>query len=612
MARLIGTAGHVDHGKTSLIKALTGIDADRLPEEKRRGMTIDIGFAAIDLPNVGRVSIVDVPGHEKFLSNMLVGALGMNVALLCVAADEGVMPQTREHLAILELLPVETVIVALTRSDLADTETRALAQMDVEQLLEKTRFANSTIVATSASTGEGLPELRDRLAAALAGDSSAEGPWYLPIDRAFTVHGHGLVVTGTLAQGRVTIEDRAVIQPGDLEARVRGIEWHDQAQPNAEKGRRTALNLGGVKAEQVHRGQAIGSPGTLFASAILDARLRWVAEPKHGLRVRVAIGSDEALGKLFLSDADPELVQLRLERPVAVAKDQPLIVRRHSPPDLLGGGRVVVPVAQLRRRSQAPEVIVAVADSLEGAIVELVASAPTGIPTDEVARRLGRTPQALGDAFEALKGSGRLLGFAGLWFAPDRFDAAAELFLKGLMAAHEAEPTKAWQRREKALTATRLPWSGKPLDRIVAHLAGEGRIVAQGTEVRHASFTVRLNARQRELIDRVVAAMVEAGVAALSSKELAERVGAPVQAIEEIQRVGLDAGELVRVDEGLIYAPATLETLRKLIRGLPSPFTASDFRDAAESSRKYAIPLLEYFDRSGFTERIGDRRKVKG
>lgn len=613
MSRLIGTAGHVDHGKTSLIQALTGIDADRLPEEKARGMTIDIGFAFIDLPGVGKVSIVDVPGHEKFLTNMLVGALGIDVALLCVAADESVMPQTREHLQILELLPVERLAVAMTRADLADEETRQMARLEIEELIALTRFVSAPIVATSATTGEGLAELRALLASLLKSEEAkAQGPWYLPIDRAFSVKGHGCVVTGTMAQGVAKVGDRVFLEPGHIESRVRSIHWHGESLEWADKGKRTALNLAGVKVEDIVRGMAVGEPGALFETSCLDARVRWAGGPcKHGLRVRVSIGADEVIGKAFLNDHDPEIVQLRLERPCACALNQPLIVRRYSPPDLLAGGRVLVPQAQVRRKGEAVR-LVENAPSLADAILKALEGRVEGVPTEQVCRMLGQTPQALGDAFESLSRQGRAHGFAGLWFEAGAFEQAVRRLLDALAALHEANPTQAAQPREKVVADAGLPWTGKPLDRIVAALASEGRLFANGTLIKDPSFKLRLSPRQREFLDRVKAALEGAGVNVPGVREIAQAVPAPIPAVEEALRLGVEAGEIVRVAEGLFYTQTQIEQLKAEIVRLSEgkPFSAAQFRDALGTTRKYAIPLLEHFDAVRFTTRTGDLRAV--
>jgi selenocysteine-specific elongation factor len=385
MAKLIGTAGHIDHGKTTLIRALTGIDADRLPEEKARGMTIDIGFAYLDLPEHGRVSIVDVPGHEKFLRNMLVGALGIDVALLCVSADEGVMPQTREHLQILLLLPVQQLVVALTRCDLADADTLALAAEDVNALLEPTRFKGAPIIPVSALQMQGIDALRSELLRALSsrmsGSTDSAEPWYLPIDRAFSVKGHGCVATGTLAQGIVRAGDIAFLEPGHVEVRVRAIHSHGDALEAIEKGRRTALNLSGVRLEDVHRGMALGAPGALFETQVFDAKMHWLETPKHASRVRVSIGSEEAIAKVYVG-ADPEVVQFRCEASMACAMNQPLIVRQYSPPGLMGGGRVVVPQGRIRKKGEVATVIKA-SDPME-AVVQAIGDSIQGMSTEEI------------------------------------------------------------------------------------------------------------------------------------------------------------------------------------------------------------------------------------
>lgn len=617
MARLIGTAGHVDHGKTSLIRALTGIDADRLPEEKRRGMTIDIGFAHVRLPGVGDVSIVDVPGHERFLGNMLVGALGTDVALLCVAADEGVMPQTREHVEILELLPVERLVVALTRADLADPDTRALAAEEVRELLAGTRFGpDAPIVPVSSVTGEGLDELRRALDEALrAPEAPSNGPWYLPVDRAFTVRGHGCVVTGTLAQGTVVSGDSAVLEPGGRPVRVRGIQIHGQPAESAERGRRTALNLSGVGASEVRRGQAVGAPGVLFATTCLDARVRWkspVDKVRHGMRVRAAIGSADAIGRLFLNAHDPGLIQLRLDEPVACASGQPLIVRRHSPSELLCGGRVTVPQAKPRRKSERPAGSGLEALQLEPALWKLVSEAEAGLPSSEASRLLGRSVRDLRDPVERLLAEGRLLVLADLLFTPETFEASTERFVEQLRRLHEQRPSAPAQPRERVVQAAGLPWEGRRLDRVLARLAEEGRVVVEGTMVRDPSFQVPLTPRQRQFLDRVKAALDEAGVNVPSVLELARALGAPPQAVEEILRIGADRREVIRLGDGLHYTVQGLAAIQEAVRrGFGSrPFTAGEFRDLLGTSRKYAIPLLEHLDAVRFTVRRGDQRVV--
>ncbi|MFQ3667275.1 MAG: selenocysteine-specific translation elongation factor [Fimbriimonadaceae bacterium] len=616
MPKLIGTAGHVDHGKTTLIHALTGIDADRLPEEKKRGMTIDIGFAYIDLPGHGRVSIVDVPGHERFLHNMLVGAMGVDVALLCVAADGGVMPQTREHLQVLELLPVERLVVALTRADLVDDDTVALAAEEVRELVAETRFGTAPMVPVSAVTGTGLGALRQTLADALsererAPAASAALPWVLPIDRVFLVKGHGVVATGTLIQGVVKVGDRAVLEPGGTEVRVRAIHSHSEPVAEARKGMRTAVNLSGVRLEDVRRGMAVGAPGALFETRLLDARIRWIERPKHASRIRLSIGAEEAIGRVFLNDNDPEISQFRLETPIACCRNQALIVRRYSPSQLLGGGRVEVPVAKPRRKSE--RVVAVTAGEADAAIVEMLADALDGLPTEEIARRLGQSTTFLGPVFEKLLASGKVLGFAGRWYDRSAFAAAEARFLEALAAMHERSPTQAGHPRERVVDRAGLQWSGKPLDRILSRLAQEGKVAVQGTSVRLAGFRVALTERQRALLDRVAAEIEADGWSPAGPQAIADRIRVPVQAVEEIVRLGVEAGDLCRIADGYVLLAAQIAGLRDQLVATfgDRPFTAGEFRDAFGTSRKYAIPLLEYLDSQGVTLRQGDVRRVR-
>lgn len=610
MARLIGTAGHVDHGKTSLIRALTGIDADRLPEEKSRGMTIDLGFAHINLPGVGQTSIVDVPGHERFLANMLVGALGVDIALLCVAADEGPKPQTIEHLAILNLLPIERIIVALTRADLADDDTRELSEAFVRELLTSTRFAQAPIHAVSAVTGEGIEQLREALAKELTLKSTAKpGNWYIPVDRSFVVKGQGVVITGTLMQGSLHEGEQAELQPQALPVKVRGIQRHDHSESAAEFGMRTAVRLGGVELAQVARGCILAQPGTAFRTDCLDLQVRWLETPKHNSRIRLSIGADEVIGRLILQDEATDWAQVRLSRETAAVSGQPFILRSYSPAHILGGGRVRVVQAE-RRRSKGEQNSVELDDSIENQVVGVISNQPKGMKTEDVCRVLGTTPQQLGDVFEHLIQHGSLLGFAGLWFTPDHFLATTETLEQALLEWHSKNPTEAGAPRDIVLREARLGWAEKPLARILSHLQSEGKVRIEGNKIAHADFAIQLNARQESLLQRVEAALDSGGFSVPGTRALAQELKVPPQAIEEILKIGVQAKRLVRVGDDLHYTMRQLLDIEARVREFDHPFSATEFKDLLNTSRKYAIPLLELSDARGWTQRQGDVRVV--
>lgn len=611
MAQLIGTAGHVDHGKTTLIKALTGVDTDRLPEEKKRGLTIDIGFAAIDLPGMGKISIVDVPGHERFIGNMLVGALGMDLVMLCVAADQGVMPQTEEHFSVVKLLPVDKLVVALTRADLADADTVELATMQVRELLSGTRFDGAEIMPVSAFTGVGLEELKGELGR-LLGTKAVEkaGKWYLPVDRVFSRPGHGTVVTGTLARGRLKVGEPCVVLPTGEKTRAKGMHSHGQSAGEVVAGMRVALNLAGVDLDEMERGYVVAEAGGCFATDLFDSRIDWVNRPKHGSRIRISIGADEVIAKVFHNDHDESLAQFRCERVTVVAKDQPLIVRSYSPARLLGGGKVLIPEARKRRKNAfAGEAGAGSASDL----VQVVHSAPLGIMSGEIARLMGVSVQALGDEIERSKNKGEILGFAGLWFTGENFRAATEKFLTALREMHDLNPTKSLLPREQVAKLAEVPWRGKALDRLVSYWIHDGVMRGDGTNIASADHRPELSARQRSLLDRAKTILDEGGVSPAAAHVIAEGLNVPKHAIEEILRVGVDAGELIRVDEGIYYSEVVLACLRgRLVAEYAGKrFSAAEFKEFFGTSRKYAIPLLEWFDAVGVTLRQGDARVVR-
>jgi len=414
-----------------------------------------------------------------------------------------------------------------------------------------------------------------------------------------------------MAQGAVKTGEKAFLEPGHKEVRVRSVQSHGESAETGEKGRRTALNLVGIKTEEVRRGMAVGEPGALFETKVLDAKVRWSVPPRHGLRVRISVGADEAIGKLFLSDGDPGLAQLRLENPIACALGQPVIIRRYSPPDVLGGGRIVVPQAKPRRKSEKASLVEAEGGESE-AILRALEDNEEGLTTEEICRRLGKSPQALGDIFESLRKDQKVAGFASLWFEPQCFLKAITRFIVSLKELHEQKPMQSLQPREAVLKKANLNWSGKPLDRILAALASSGKLRVEGTGVRLPSFKIALTERQRAFLDRVVETLDAAGANPPGAMDLSSSLHVPHQAVEEILKLGVEAGEVVRVADGIYFSPKQLALLKKRVQELAASglFTAAEFRDAAGTSRKYAIPLLEHFDATRVTMRVGDKRAL--
>lgn len=605
MSALIGTAGHVDHGKTSLIRALSGIDTDRLPEEKARGLTIDLGFAYLDLPKVGRVSVVDVPGHERFLHNMLVGEMGVDVALLCVAADVGVMPQTQEHLQILSLLPVQKLIVVLTRCDLADADLCALTTEEVRAVCAETRFGgNVEVLETSALTGAGLDALREVLDRTISNlPPRPTGPWYLPIDRVFTIKGFGTVVTGTLLKGAINMGSQGVLQPLGVSVKVRALQRHDEPVPNAEPGMRIAVNLTGVDRSELERGMVLGAPGSTVASDLIEVKLEAVRPIKTGARIRLSLGAEEVMGKIFLSTERPEWAQLRLERRIGAVEGQSGIVRSYSPARVLGGVTVTVPQATRTGAVAAP-----ITGTDESRILAVVSAAANGLPSEEIARQLGRGVTQLGTPFETLKASGKLISYAGHWIDSDLRDSLFDRVLAALRAAHVLAPQKLGVPRGEITQRAGLNWESKPIARLLQDMEQAGLVRILGNDLAAHDFVVELPPRQEGLLARVEELLNTAGANVPSAREISQALSIPLQATTEILRIGVGAGRLVFLAEDVVYTTGQIEIFRNSLATLTQPFAASDFRDAIQSSRKYVIPILEYFDAKGITLRQGDKR----
>jgi len=619
---VIGTAGHVDHGKSTLVRALTGIDPDRLREEKEREMTIDLGFAWLSLPSGRRVSIVDVPGHERFIKNMLAGVGGFDAALLVIAADEGPMPQTTEHLAILDLLQVRHGLVALTKIDLVDEEWRDLVTMEVLELLRGTVLEGAEILPVSSVTNEGLPELvtaLDRLLERVPPHQEAGHP-RLAVDRVFTMPGFGTVVTGTLRGGPLEVGQEVELLPSGKRARVRGLQSHRTKVERAQPGARTAVNLSGIAVEEVERGHVLTTPGWLRPTTLLDARLRILRAAPEPLEqndeIDVFIGAAETLARVTLLDTEriepgnEGWVQLRLARPVVAVRDDRFIVRRPSPGLTIGGG-IVVDAHPRRHRRFRPEVI---------RLLEVLLS---GTPRDLVLQVLGTQPRELREVVqqaalpesvarqtieELVEGGDVVLLRMDNSLTPttllvrsDTLESLAASLVELLRSYHERYPLRRGMPREEA--RSRLSLSPRAFDEMVAVLAKRGTVVEEADVLRYPPHSIRFTDEQQARIDRYLRA--------LQAQPYSPPSPAEFDLEQEVVAALVDTGMIVRVDEGILFARETFDRIQREVLELidrQGSLTLAQFRDHFGTSRKYAQAVLEYLDQRRVTRRLGDTR----
>lgn len=629
---IVGTAGHVDHGKTRLVEALTGIDCDRWEEEKRRGITIDIGFAHFVDGDL-QVGFIDVPGHEKFLHNALAGLGGIRLALLVVAADEGIKPQTREHLAVCDLLAIPAAVVALAKADLVTGERLAQVRSDVAALLAATRFAGAPTVPVSALAGTGVTELRQALVAA-GGEHASEPddrPARLPVDRAFLVKGRGLVVTGTLAAGAVATGAELAVTPDGGEARVRGLQVHGEERAGAEAGERVALQLVGVELESVPRGAQLVAPGSLVASRRWLADCRLLAEAPRTVRgtvsVRLHLYSEELLGTLrpLAGPLEPGgasgTVEIRLARPLVAARGDRFVLRRPSPALTFGGGAVLDPLWHRHRGAR----LAAALDGLSGGLPEAARfwvedAGEAGLGLGDLAARLGWTAAAARSLLDPLVEAQRAIrvdaahGHGERWLgiaALRRIEERARRVLGDYFARHR---TQAGMPRAAALAAL-FPGPAAALAQThLQWLARSGVLEVRGDKIGLPGRGPELSGGESKLALQILAAYEAAGLTPPPPAEVRAALGAKAQILDGVVSYLLEQGRLVRLPGDLLIAAAALDELRaELTRMAPERLTVGDFKQRFGLTRKWAIPLLEHLDSIGFTRRVGnDRQLVRG
>ena len=628
---IIGTAGHVDHGKTLLVKALTGIDTDRLVEEKKRGITIELGFAHLDFDDGTQAGIVDVPGHEKFIKNMLAGAGGIDLAMLVVAADEGFMPQTVEHLGILSLLGIQDGLVVITKCDMADPEWVEMVKEDVRTHVEGTFLEGKPVFTVSAYTGRGISELRQALKELVqkAAEKNMRTPFRLPIDRVFSVDGFGTVVTGTLIEGSVSNGDMAEILPGGVQARVRNLQVHDRDVETAYAGQRVAINLAGVKKADLGRGDVIARPGSVRTSLMLDARLQNLKNSQRtilsGSQVHLYHGSAVRLCKVVLLDRDALqpgescYAQLRLTEEIAAKRGDRFVIRFYSPLETIGGGVVLDDLPRRHKRGdQAVLEALAIRESGSGddQLVQLVAEHGHSLPTlEKLAAPQNLDREELGRSLEELTSAGKVLQpLPGRYLAASVFDAIWDSCRGLLEQYHRQNPLHAGMKvaelRQKLLKNT----DQAVADAILAALAREGKIKAVADRYALADFSVHLTKRQSAIREKLLQTYRKAGLEVPGLDEViasfppAEQ-GDCRQVVESL----VSGGGLVMLTPQLclhsqVYAQVCDKTRDFMAEH--QELTLAEFRDLLGTSRKYALAVLEYYDKNKILKKDGDVRRL--
>ena len=622
---IIGTSGHVDHGKTEIVKALTGRDTDRLREEKERGISIVLGFAPIDLGEGITAAVVDVPGHERFVKAMVSGAVGIDLALLVVAADEGVMPQTLEHFEVLRLLGVRGLVVAITKIDLADRELASLVEGEIGELTSGTPFARASVVRTSAVTGEGLEDLRAELRAqALAlGTRDTADFFRMPVDRSWTRSGIGTIVTGTAWSGAVSKGDELVVEPLSRPVRVREVHSFDRSVETASAGMRTALALHGIKVEEASVGSQVLAPGTLASSLMLDVRIEVSKLAGEGVKTRRRIrfhhAASEIIGRIVVLEGGvigaggAGYAQLRLERPAVARRGDRFIIRSYSPQRVIGGGTVLDPNPP-KFRLHAAAATLALLRSLDRGTAEEAASAlaaasgPRGFPRASLAR-YGFAAGAGESIVRALERDGRLILVEGR-LVDAAAAAAAERRIHELIAKMSAQAPLLWGVDREELK-TRSGLSGSPLfDYLMERGRAGGTLFFKGGRVRAGSGERRLSAADRSSLDRLDERIRSGGFAFATKADLAGVVP-DERRLASYLHILVEEGAVVRIaPDGYLHAERwrlVVEEVRARLAGGGS-LSVGDFKELFGFSRKFAVPVLEYLDREGFTRREGDAR----
>ena len=629
---ILGTAGHVDHGKTSLIKALTGIDTDRLKEEKERGITIELGFASMLLPGGTKIGIVDVPGHEKFVKNMVAGAGGIDLVALVIAADEGIMPQTREHLEICTLLGIQTGLVALTKTDLVDKEWLDLVSEDIREFLKSTFLKEAPIVPVSAVTGSGLPEFVSTLDKIISGidKESDSGHFRLPVDRVFTMKGFGTVVTGTLISGRVSTGDTVEVLPGKFTAKIRGIQVHNEPAEHAEAGQRTAINLQGVEREAIERGNLLAHPGIFEPTLRIDAAFELLPSAPRKLKTRSPVrfhsGTMEIMSRIILLDRDELLpgesafVQIVFETPGVNMSGDRFVVRSYSPVRTIGGGTVLDPLPRKHKRF-VQDTLGQMETLLKGPNMDRVPvmierGGLTGVSFNQISIRTGIPVGKLRPLLDKLRSTGETILLDGeeqCFVSSTLYRGLQSSVLQDVRSYQERFPLKTGISKEELKSSQTAGLDPRLFQLVLRNLERDGKLLAEKEIIRTPDHTVNLKGELEDLRQKIEKIFLDAKLTPPSIKDLPGLLNSN-SSIPNILNVMLKEGILLKVTEDIYFHRDALDRLKEDYRQMllrEGKSTPTNFKELTGLSRKYIIPLMEYFDKIKVTIRVGDHRILR-
>jgi selenocysteine-specific elongation factor len=630
---ILGTAGHIDHGKTSLIKAVTGVNTDRLKEEKRRGITIELGFADLDLPSGQHLGIVDVPGHEKFVKNMVAGATGIDIVAMVIAADEGVMPQTREHMEICALLGIRYGLVVLTKTDLVDEEWLELVVEDIRDFVQGTFLEMAPIVPVSAANGAGMEDFvktLDELSAAIP-KRPPSSIFRLPVDRVFTMKGFGTVITGTLISGQVQVGDTIMLYPSGITSKVRGIQVHNNSVNTAEAGMRTAINFQGLEKASVNRGDVLSNPGALKSSYMLDVSFDYLKSNKKPIknrtRVRFHTGTNEVLGILVLLEKDELLpgetaiAQLRIDAPVAVIKDDRFVIRSYSPVRTIGGGNILNPIPKKHKRFK-PEVIDGLKGLMDHSPEDIISyhideAGYGGVTHSDLKIMTSLHEKELQKIMQNLM-SNRTVILADrdpqTYIHQKTFEKFKIETSDYLADYHTANPLKTGMPKEELKSKFSAFQGTKVFNLMLNQMVKDKEIVSEENAVCLSSHTVSLGMDQADIKQKIIDVYEKSGLTPPYFKELPKDFEVEASLAKDVLMLLVEEGRIVKVKEDLYFHEGAVKALRqRLIDFLKSngEMTTPQFKEMTGVSRKYLIPLIEYFDAQNVTIRVGDIRKLR-